>query len=353
MTSLPDELTSPVRTSSIVHELLDTHDQVLGVIDGVTGGTLTWAAGKAVKVGGSLTVDDTQGIDWMHARVRITRTVNGHSWTRGIYVPSAPQEAWVMGRRSWTVEILGKLTLLDQDKRGAWIGIPAGTSGVGKVRQLLADAGHDRVAITDSDLSLRTDLVFEPNASLLTVCNAILAAIGYWSLSADGDGVFTSAPYRRPGERTPRYEWLDDSRGIVVDSFTVDRDIYSIPNRVIVPGVSTEGTPALVGIAQNIDPDSPYSIPARGMIVPWSPDTQSDAATQEVIDAEAARYLADKSAATATVPVTHAPVPIDLNDVVRWRRTPAGIDARWSIQGITEPLDIHEDMTSELKEVVM
>ena len=349
---LPSELTAASRDASIRYELLDVHDQMLGKIDGVTGGNLDWSAGKSVKVGGTIEVDDVQGTDWLRARVRITRTVNGYTWGRGIYVPAAPQRRWKEGRWTYTVQILGKLTLLDQDVRGVWTGIPAGTNGIAKVKALLAGAGHTRVSIPDAATELRTDLVFDPKSSLLSVINAVLGAVGYWALSCDGEGVFTSSPYVLPADRAARYEWLDDSEGIVVDEFDVDEDLYSIPNRVTVEGVATEDQPALIGTAENLDPSSPYSIPARGLVVPWSPEEQSSAATQALIDAEAVRWMVEKSSATASVPVKHAPVPIDLNDVVRWRRMPAGIDSRWSVQAISEPLDEHQDMTSELREVV-
>ena len=349
---LPSELTAASRDASIRYELLDVHDQMLGKIDGVTGGNLDWSAGKSVKVGGTIDIDDVQGIDWVRSRIRITRTVNGYTWRRGIYVPAAPKRKWKHGRWTYSVEILGKLTLLDQDIRGVWTGIQAGTNGVAKVKALLAGAGHTRVSIPDSDTELRTALVFDPKISLLGVVNVILDAVGYWALSSDGEGVFTSSPYILPADRVPRYEWLDDAEGIVVDEFDVDEDIYSIPNRVIVEGVATEDQPALFGTAENLDPSSPYSIPARGLVVPWSPEAQSSAATQALIDAEAERWLVEKSSVTASVPLSHAPVPVDLNDVVRWRRQPAGINSRWSVQAINEPLDEHEDMTSQLREVV-
>lgn len=350
--SLPSELATFPRTSSIRYELLDVNDQILGTIDGVTGGNLDWSAGKSVKVGGTITIDDIQGIDWLHGRIRITRTVNGYTWRRGVYIPSAPQRQWKNGLWTNTVEILGKLTLLDQDVRGIWTGVNAGTNGIAKVKALLAGAGHTRISIPDDTTTLSSDLTFEPKTSLLGVINAILDAIGYWALSCDGEGIFTSSPYVLPGERAARYEWLDDSNGIVADEFDIDEDIYSIPNRVTVEGVGTEDVPALIGTAENIDPSSPFSIPARGLIIPWSPETQSAAATQELIDAEAARWLVEKSSVAVNVPVKHAPVPIDLNDVVRWRRQPAGIDSRWSVQGISEPLDTHQEMTSQLREVV-
>ena len=349
----PSELTATIRTPTITYELLDIHDELIGVIDGVTGGSLEWNANTSIHVSGSMTVDDRDGIDWINARVRIIRTINGYTWSRGIFIPSAPQDSWKGGVKSWNVELLGKLTLLDQDKRGTWTGIPAGVNGVATVRSMLAAAGHQKVAIQDSDLALTSALVFEPNTSLLTVCNKVLNAIGYWALDADEQGYFVSSPYKLPAERPVKYELLDDENGIVQGDFERDQDIYNIPNRVTVIGESNGENPPLIGTAENDDPSSRFSITARGgLVVPWSPEGYSGAATQEVIDAEARRILVERSSVTATAPIKHAPVPLRPNEVIRWRNQVAGIDGRWAVQGISEPLNSHDDMTTTLREVV-
>ena len=349
----PSELTAPTRESKITYELLDINDELIGVIDGVTGGNLEWSAATSIHVSGTMAVDDRDDIDWLHARVRITRTVNTLSWSRGIFIPSAPQDAWDGGVRSWNVELLGKLALLDQDRRGYWFGIPSEVNGVATVKNLLSAAGHEKVAIEDSDLLLRSPLTFEPNTSLLTICNAVLNAIGYWALDADEQGYFVASPYKRPAERPVKYELLDDSEGIVQDRFTRDRDIYSVPNRIVVVANPVGEEPPLVGVAENLDPESPFSIPARGgLVVPWSPSSTSDAVTQAVIDEEARRWLIEKSSVTASVPVQHAPIRVTPNEVIRWRNLGAGIDGSWAIQSITEPLNAHADMTSTLREVV-
>lgn len=87
-------------------------------------------------------------------------------------------------------------------------------------------------------------------------------------------------------------------------------------------------------------------------MVPWSPEILSDAATQSLINAEAKRWLEEKSSVTATAPIHHAVIPLKPNDRLWWRNTGAEIDTTWTAQTITEPLNAHDDMTTTMREVV-
>lgn len=343
--------TASNRESSFRYDLLDTDEQIIGSIDGVNGGSLTWSAGAAVKASGQLDVTDVDGIDWLHARIRVWRTVNGVEWSRGIYIPSAPEDQWTSGVRSWNVELMGKLVLLAKDEQAEYVSVSAGTNPVTKARALLTAAGHKKHVLEDSTSVLRSPLTWEPGTSLLTIVNDLLGAAGFWSLEVDGSGAFISGPYKRPAERGVRYELLDDEDSIYEDEFTREQDLYSIPNRVICIATGTGDEEALVASAENNDPESPYSIPSRGMVVTYREDNV-EAATQTVLSAYARRRLIELSSVSTELSIKVAPIPIDLNDAVRFRRTPAGIDERYTVQEISEPLDSLDLMSIRLRKVV-
>lgn len=352
MTSDIPAVFTAARTSTFRYELLDVDDQVIGEIAGVTGGNLDWSAATTLKAGGSINVADVDGIDWLTARVKIWRRVGDREWARGVYIPAAPVEAWTFGRRTWSVELLGKLHLLDQDVQGEWVTAAAGINIIDRVRALLTAAGHRNLQITDSPSVLRNPLTWEPGTTLLRIVNDLLDAAGYWSMTADEDGAFVAAPYVRPADRTPRYR-LDDGEhtGIYRDEFTRERDVYSIPNRVVIVGQATGDTAALIGVAENNNPASPYSIPARNMVVSYQ-ETGYEAATQAIINDYARRRLTEKTSVGETIPLEIAPIPLDLNDVVTFTNRPAGIDGRYSVQSINEPLDPLTLMTINLREVI-
>lgn len=339
------------RLSTFRYDLLDLDDRIIGSIDGVTGGSLQWSAGTAVKVSGSLTVFDVDGIDWLNSRVQVWRTVGDREWSRGIFIPSAPQDRWVNGVRQWQVELLGKLSLLEQDEQPGWVSVAAGANIIATVRALLTSAGQTNVRITDSTATLRTSQTWEPGTKLLTIINELLDSAGYWSLSADVDGAFVAEPYVRPAARSPRYDLWDDEHGIYKDDFTRDQDVYSIPNRIVLISQSGAETPPLVGIAENNDPTSRFSIGARGQVITYQ-ETGLEVASQAVLDELARKKLIEKSSVSASLVIQHAPIPLDLNDAVHFRREPAGIDGNHTVQAMNEPLDASGLMQTTLREVV-
>lgn len=347
---IPEEFTGS-RLSTFRYDLLDMQDNVIGSIDGVTGGSLQWSAATSVKVGGSITVLDVDGIDWLHARVQVWRTIAGVEWSRGIFIPSAPQDHWVNGVRQWQVELLGKLSLIDKNEQPDWVSVAAGANIIATVRGLLTSAGHTNLRFTDSTATLRLGQTWEPGTKLLTIINDLLDSAGYWSLSADATGAFVAAPYVRPAARAPRYEMWDDERGIYADDFTRDQDVYSIPNRVVLLSQAAADTEPLVGVAENNDPSSPFSILARGQVIPYQ-ETGLAAASQAVIDELARKTLIEKSSVSATLAIRHAPLPLDINDAIHFRRIPAGINGKHTVQAITEPLEPLDLMQTTIREVV-
>lgn len=346
---LPKALTG-TRTTRFRYELLDQDENLLGEIDGVTGGSLQWSAATSVKASGSIDVIDVDNIDWMSARIKIWRIIGDDEQPRGIYIPSSPKPRWVQGAWQWSIELLGKLTLLAQDELPTWGTIPVGTVITTKVRDLLTAAGHTRLQIRDSAATLRTAINWEAGATRLSIINDLLDAAGYWSLTVDSDGTFVAEPYTRPADRPTRYDLKDDEDGIYKDDFTRDLDLYSIPNRVIIISQSSEEVPPLIGLAEITDPTNPLSISARGRVIAYQ-ESGVEAATQAVVDELAQRRLLEKAAVTETIPIEHAPIPLDLNDAIHFRRVPAGIDGKFTVQAMTEPLNEAGLMQTTLRKV--
>lgn len=97
--------------------LLDATEQEKGILQGVIGGEVTLSASTRLKASGSLELLDLgQEINWLSDRVRITyRIQGGHSWPLGVFLLAAPTKTYTDGGASWRVELLSKLTLLDED----------------------------------------------------------------------------------------------------------------------------------------------------------------------------------------------------------------------------------------------
>jgi hypothetical protein len=108
----------------------------------------------------------------------------------------------------------------------------------------------------------------------------------------------------------------------------------------------------LTSSIDNTDADSPYSIANRGRVIGYS-ETGVEADSQATLDAYARRRLVELTTPTSSVQISHSPLPgLTVNNAVRFRRVPAGIDARHTVTRTTITLDGTALATSDLREVV-
>lgn len=339
-----DPLTAGHRVESWWVDLLARDGTPLGRLDGLLGGSVEHNANRVIHGGGELTVDDTgQVSDWLDRRVRIWWQVEGvDPWPLGTFVCSTPSEQHASTGRTWRVDLLDTLSVLDADGVSGTLALPAGTVVTTAVSQVITGAGESDLAITPSTETLSAPMVWEAGTSRLRICNDLLASINYWSLRCDPLGRVTASPYTRPGDRSVSRDLTTDR--IVADEWGREQDLAAVPNRVVLVSAGASDTPALVGVAENTDPSSRLSIPTRGRVITYT-DTGVDATSQSVIDALAARRLADLSSPSATRTVDVAPVPISLHDVVRHDGARAAVHA-WSLA-----LEVGADMRVVMQEV--
>lgn len=346
------EILTGNRNTSYYLDILNPDESFVARLDGVTDGKLDWIANALVKGGGDLTVTDVnQPINWLSSRIRPVMAIEGlPEQPLGIFLAAEAPDSWDNGR-TWAVKLLDKTTILDQDIITATYSVAAGTVVTTEIVAILTGAGITNYAITPSAATLAGALVWKPNTSKLRIVNDLLAAIGYFSLYANFNGQLIGEPYVLPADRALAYEFLDNSEGIYKPAFTRDVDIWKIPNRVVITGQGDGTTAALTSLAENTDPASPYSIPNRG--VKGYSEEGVEAADQATLDAYARRRLVELTTPTATIEIEHSPLPgLAVNQAVRFRRQPAGIDSRHVISKTRIVLDGKALATSSLREVV-
>lgn len=345
----PDPLTTH-RVESWWVDLLASDETPLGVLDGVTGGTIDQNVNATISGGGSLSVQDTGAdVDWLNVRVRPWWQVAGvDPWPLGVFLCSAPVAAYSSTGKTWSVGLLDKLSILDADKVDGSFAVAAGAVVTDAVASVIASAGETAVAITDSAATLSAGMVWEAGTSKLRICNDLLAAINYFSLRCDGYGRYVAGPYQPPADRPVRREFVAGPDAIHVPDFTADQDIASIPNKVVLVGRGSGDTPALVGVAENVDPGSRFSYPSRGRWIVRT-ETGVEAADQATIDALAARSLAAASTPAATFDFAHAAVPLDLNSMVRL--STADVDIFAAVQKTSQRLVVGDLMRTTVRGV--
>lgn len=347
-----DPLTSN-RVESWRVELLTLNDSSLGRLDGVSGGSLAFNVNAVIRGGGSL---EYQGdpVDWINHRVqpwyKIEAAGQVVEWPLGVFIPATPGASYGDGATSISIALYDKLHILDEDKLEYTYAAPKGANVTDRVRSIIKGAGETKIAITDSESTLSNGMVWDVGTSKLRIINDLLGSINYFSLWVDGHGTFRADPYISPRDRPIAFGFVDDEHGIYDPNFVHEQDLFNIPNKVVCIGQSDGNVPAKIGIATNEDPASPYSYQSRGR---WITRTEEgvEATSQGVLNALARRYLAEGRLAGSTFEFEHAPIQIDLNDSVGFRRDAENIDIRGTVETLTYSMAVGALCQTKIREV--
>lgn len=351
-------------------------DQLVGILDGVSDGTLSWTQNAAVKGSGKAQVIDLEAAEpgrlrigqlkLESVRLRPVCVIAGLPENPlGVFLVSNATEEWEDTGRVWNLELLDRCTVPSQDVVDQSYAVPAGALILQTVKAILASCNEFIAVNESSTLATSGGMVWEAGTSKLKIINDLLDAAGYNSLWMDGTGNLMATPRVLPADRSIQYEMLgvprelrDGQQSIYEPRWTRDRDSFDVPNKVIaVEAAGGEDTAALVGQWTNEDPASPYSYVARGRWIPHVLDSVEvpegdDASKIAFLQARARATLIQMSAVQATVKVTHLPIPVRVSDVLRFSHTKAGVDARHVITRLqleTGPTGL---MSSTLQEVI-
>src|SRR5690606_16160208 len=108
---------------------------------------------------------------------------------------------------------------------------------------------------------------------------------------------------------------------------------------------------ALTSVATNTDPESPFSYPSRGR---WITQIESDvdAVSQSALDLITRRKLADATAVTSKLELTHLFLPdLLINTTIRARNDRAGIDQLCTVTNTSVSFDPLGTCSTKLQEV--
>ena len=334
---LPDLLSSH-REESWSFTLMDKRDSAVGDLDGVTACNLTYNVNAEVRGGGSLEYVGPP-LDWRTHRIQPWYTVRGaggreHSWPLGVFIPKAPRLNYGDTTQPVSLELYDKLYLLTTQMSTATLyTVAAGQVVTTRVRTLLANAGL-RSSIVDSPATLRTAMAWPAGTPYLKIVNELLESINYFSMWVDSNGIYRAAPYVRPQDRAPVYGFVDDGTSIYTPDVGHERDDYFVPNRVILTSTvdaETESPPMVAIATDEGGLSSPYSYETTGIRV-VHPEEGIEATDQATLEALAAKRLEELQRVTSSYEIEHLVIPMDLNDVVTFRRDAHGLSALATVQ---------------------
>ena len=362
---------SPVRQADYRVMLTTPAGQDIGLLDGVESGSVTLSATSRLRASGQLSLTETaQEIDWfnMHARVDYV-PVGMEGWPVATFVMSSPTRSVNDHRVTRDVELLSTLAYLDR----------MSTDQVEVVEDAHLEAGNKfslldryvkrtrnvrfgfRAFKASSSLPLINEaIIYDVGTNVLTMLNDCARLVGWGALTPDPYGAITGGPYIRPSRRPVSYTFREGDAAIHSADWTIDRDLFAVPNVVICVGTPGSDdtkrgqdrydagpTPAVVGVARNDRKDDPLSTVNRGEVV--HVETGVKVTSQTAISQWAARVLAEKSMPAATLVIEHLAVNIRPGDVVEF--VSQGQRLRGTVQKMEIPLSPTALVKTEIKEI--
>lgn len=360
------------RVQSWRFDVLDRQGAYLGVLDGVQPeGNVSFSASASVKGSGELTVHDVdtptgpRHWDWLNVRIRPVARIDGidREFPMGVWIPSVPEEDWTAAGRTWKIELLDRVSILDSDvytdptTGGLFASFAAGANIISIIRQIIADTGETSEAILDDpDAVLKSAKTYDAGTTKLQVVNDLLDTANYFSIFMDYTGAYRCEKYTDPASRPVQYEavgpFVSGPTSIYSPEFSITRDIFSIPNRVVGILQGDGETEGLTSIAVNLDTSSPFSQPNRGR---WITKILTDVSDmdQAALDLYVQKNLQSSMSVASSVPLTHAWMPeLAINQVVAIRNPAASLDIAATVSKVTVNFDPTQMCSSEFTEVL-
>lgn len=345
------------RETEFRFEVLDSNENYLYDLTAVeiSGGSLTYDAFASVRSVGRITVEDLQepDIDWLNVRLRISIIVNGEATLLGVFLCSVPTERWTDEGRSWAIELMDKLSILDQDtpedpeSGEPWhYSVLVDSPLIQEVIDIIQGTGESTPALQPDDVLTPNYLFWDIGTSRLKIINDLLEMGGYYPLWCDGQGQYRTSPFVRAAERDPVYSTIlplgDGPQSVTDPSWSRTLDWYDIPNRYIAYKSGDEEVPpgqpgtGEVGVATNENPDDPLSYVNRGR---WVTRTETGVEATD-LNLYAQQKLDFERAVYGEFDIAHAYMPeLVPNATVRVVIEEANLDVLCVITKTDIPLD--------------
>lgn len=295
--------------------LLNSANEDLGLLDGVTGGRVRATSGSPVGQEGSFSLDQVglSEISWRHDRVRFTYDpgVPGVApWDVATLLFWKPKRLQGDGEYGQQIGLVGLPKLLEGWQCAQAYSVSAGTNPVSRASALLEQLLGVQAAVTPTDKTLQTDLVIEPKTSWLTIINTLLDSANYRALWVDGFGTFQMGPYALPADR-PRTVKLTDRNGGKRSwhqpywEYAEDLDV---PNHVILERQAAGEEDTLVVEVFNDNPSDPTSTVNMPTLSHSDSAEFADEATGISL---ARRKLVDLRIQNSELTLSHAVLPLE------------------------------------------
>lgn len=275
---------------------------------------------------GSATFDIAESLGEAYIRVYLITIQNGvrESHPLGTYLVQTPSSSFNGKIRNVTMDAYTPLLELKESPPPIGYSIDKNSNIMDWAYRLVWENARAPVIEGKSEQTLYSDFVANTDDTWLTFLIDLIANAKF-EFNIDELGRILFSPKQDTASLQPVWTYDDNNSSILMPDFSMDHDLYGIPN--VVEVVYSDGGNSFYARVVNNDSNSPISTVNRGREIihrVTNPDLIGDP-TQNQITEYANRLLRELSTLEYTVTYTHGYCPVRIGDCVRLNYTRAGM----------------------------
>ena len=275
---------------------------------------------------GSATIDITESLGECYIRAYLITIQNGirEKHPLGTVLVQTPSSSFNGRIRNVSMDAYTPLIELKENKPPIGYSLLKGTNIMDAAYQLAREHARAPVVKAKCDKTLFNDFVADTDDTWVTFVTDLIANAKH-DFNLDEMGRILFSPQQNTASLQPVWTYTDDNSSILYPDFSMDHDLYGIPN--VVEVVYSDGVSNYYSRVVNDDENSPISTINRGREIVYretNPSIIGDP-TENQIDEYAKQLLRNLSSLEYTVTYTHGYCPVRIGDCVRLNYARAGM----------------------------
>lgn len=275
---------------------------------------------------GSATIDIADSLGECYIRAYLVTIQNGvkEKHPLGTFLIQTPSSSFDGKSKSVSMDAYTPLIELKEKIPPIGYSLKKGDEIMETASRLAREGLRAPVIETSSSDTIPYDFVANTNDTWLSFIRDFIANAKY-SLALDEYGRILFMPNQDTASLQPIWTFDDSNSSILYSDFTLDHDLYDVPN--VVEVLYSDGEHSYYARIVNDDPNSPVSTVNRGReIIQRVTDPQvSGTPNQEQITLYARNLLRELSSLEYTISYAHGYCPVRIGDCVRFNYSKAGL----------------------------
>jgi hypothetical protein len=275
---------------------------------------------------GSASLDTDESLGECYVRIYLITVQNGitEKHPLGTFLVQTPSLGFDGRSQIITIDTYTPLLELKETPPPIGYSIRKNENIMSMVYRLTKERVRAPVVETECDKTLFYDFVADANDTWLSYLSDLADSANY-SYALDEMGRILFSPKQDTGSLRPVWTYNDDNSSILYPNFSMNRDLYDVPN--VVEVVYSRGSDFHYARAVNDDPNSPTSTVSRGREIVrriTDPNIIGNPTETEVRD-HADKLLRELSTLEYTISYSHGYCPVRIGDCVRLNYKRAGV----------------------------